>query len=114
MGSISVAMPVAVAPMSGIRTAATAVSGGVTTCDKAPKKPKGGVRRTSDPEHPEITPCPHCVDNGEESCVICGHDIYECECETCSCNVPLDFNWGAMVFMAVMAAAYAVWKRRTA
>jgi hypothetical protein len=55
MGSISVAMPVAVAPMSGIRTAAATVSGGVTTYDKAPKKPRGGVRTTGQDTPP--SPC---------------------------------------------------------
>ena len=124
MGSVSVAMPVAVAPMSGIRTAAATVSGGVTTYDKAPKKPRGGVRKSSTPTYP-LNPespgyCEHChyvwvdddeyVDGGYWACTECGKELEDnnCDCGTCTCNVPLEFNWGAMVLLMLLAVGYGV------
>ena len=121
MGSISVAMPVAVAPMSGIRTAAATVSGGVTTYDKAPKKPRGGVRTTGSDTAPspgDAGYCDHChydwvfdeddeVDGGYWVCTECGKELGECDCETCNC-VPIDLNWGAMVFLMLLAVGYGV------
>lgn len=122
MGSISVAMPVAVAPMSGIRTAAATVSGGVTTYDKAPKKPRGGVRKSGilppggDGDDP-LEVCPHCKDADNNGiCDICKHSIYlldgedECDCaeESGYCWCPLDMNWGAMVFLMLLAVGYGV------
>ena len=115
MGSISVAMPVAVAPMSGIRTAATAVSGGVTTYDKAPKKPRGGVRR-ADPGVPTVIPCGCHDEDGNGFCDACGCDMKvawldgECNCEAESgyCWCPLELNWGAMVFLMLLAVGYGV------
>ena len=131
MGSISVAMPVAVAPMSGIRTAAATVSGGVTTYDKAPKKPRGGVRKTASEDTPPTpeTPgaCPGCVghyeqvlqENGDLAwvCSICGHELEDglvdghCDddgCEGGCCCTPLELNWGAMVFLMLLAVGYGV------
>ena len=136
MGSISVAMPVAVAPMSGIRTAAATVSGGVTTYDKAPKKPRGRGRKTASeytPPTPE-TPgaCPGCVGhyvwqkqvNGDYGwvCSICGHELEDglgggedCSgvfehdaCEGGCCCTPLELNWGAMLFLMLLAVGYGV------
>ena len=123
MGSISVAMPVAVTPMSGIRTAAATVSDGVTTYDKAPKKPRGGIRNASWPDNPNGSPdcgC-HWVDSGDGEnyiCPICGctwneyneDGMEHCHCvaESGYCWCPLDMNWGAMVFLMLLAVGYGV------
>ena len=122
MGSIGVAMPVAVAPMSGIRTAAATVSGGVTTYDKAPKKPRGGVRNVTHPGNPDDGECPTCEYGEDGFCIHCGHSIYldlnddgSCAghcgddgCEGGCCCTPLELNWGAMVFLALLAGGYGV------
>ena len=132
MGSISVAMPVAVAPMSGIRTAAATVSGGVTTYDKAPLRPRGGIRKSGEgggtggmDDLPEGLPncgC-HWIDNGDGTytCSMCNTTLDEFDIETgahCNCVeesgycwCPLDMNWGAMLFLALLAGGYAMWKK---
>lgn len=120
--TMAVAMP-AVSPVHGIYTAASAVSGGVTTYDKAPKKPRGGVRKSSTPTYP-LNPespgyCEHCyyvwVDDdsyeatgGYWACSECGRELEDgCNCGTCNC-VPIDLNWGAMLFLALLAGGYGV------
>lgn len=117
MGSISVAMPVAVAPMSGIRTAAATVSGGVTTYDKAPKKPRGGVRKTGG-HSGDAEECPYCHDDDDDGfCDRCGCEyglgLTDGQCSGCVaesgyCWCPLDMNWGAMVFLMLLAVGYGV------
>ena len=130
MGSVSVAMPVAVVPMSGIRTAAATVSGGVTTYDKAPKKPRGGIRKSGEgggtggmDDLPEGLPncgC-HWIDNGDGTytCPNCNTTLEEfdiegggahCDCmsESGYCWCPLELNWGAMLFLALLAVGYGV------
>ena len=129
MGSISVAMPVAVAPMSGIRTAAATVSGGVTTYDSgAGHRHKGNVRKyTPEPTSPVPTPetpgvCPGCAGHyewdpdgnagdGDWRCTQCGCYFTEaCHCadESGYCWCPLEFNWSAMVFLMLLAVWYGV------
>lgn len=57
--------------------------------------------------------CPHCVDENEDGiCDNCLCEIYACECDECHCDVPLDFNWAAGIFMAMLAGAYTLYKVR--
>lgn len=123
--TMAVAMP-AVSQVRGIYTAASAVSGGVTTYDKAPMKPRGGVRTTgpdTPPSPGDAGYCDHChydwvfdeddeVYGGYWVCTECGKEIGECDCETCNC-VPVEFDWTVALFMSVLAAAYGIYKKRT-
>jgi len=106
-GIASAATPVASTPsVRGIQTSASQVYGGVTAADTYASigAPKRG------PSHPGE--CSHCIDeNGDDYCDRCGMDIYECDEETCWC--PLDLNWAVMLFFTLLAAAYAVYKKRT-
>ena len=47
------------------------------------------------------------LDGGYWVCTECGKEIGECDCETCNC-VPIDLNWGAMVFLMLLAVGYGV------
>lgn len=124
MGSISVAMPVAVAPMSGIRTAAATVSGGVTTYDKAPLRPRGGVRRSQTYPGGVVSDCECPWDFDKENdkyvCPVCGCEIdmddildgdghFHCDCDPCRC--PIEWDWSVCAFLALLAAGYAMWKK---
>ncbi len=126
--STGVVMRTAV-PVRGIYTSATSVTGGVTTYSHphpGSVRKGGGVLPPGGENDDPLIVCPSCKDeNGDGTCDICGCSIYclngesECACATDPygpgyCWCPLELNWSAMVFMAVMAAAYAVWKRRTA
>lgn len=106
MGSGAATSETAVAPqVRGIYTAASNIVGGVTSAETyasfgAPRKSPG---------HPGE--CPHCIDENDDGyCDRCGMDIYECDEETCWC--PLDLNWAVMLFFTLLAAAYAVYKKR--
>ena len=131
MGSISVAMPVAVAPMSGIRTAAATVSGGVTTYEAENENSYSptasyksrGIRKSTD-WHGKPEGLPDCgcnwvqIDEERWQCTECGavwnefNNLIETPCAcgtgTCNCSVPLDLNWGAMVFLMLLAVGYGV------
>ena len=103
----------------GITTCASGITGGVTTTDVFP--PKGSARRSG------LLPpgaCQHCQwinigteDNPIYVCAVCGctpEDGDPCDCEgECHCDVPLDLNWSAMLFMGALAGAYAIYKART-
>ena len=108
----------------GITTCASGITGGVTSTDTF--TPKGAIRR-SGTQLPPTGACGHCqwVNEGTEDdphwvCAVCGCEP-EDECETscphsggdCHCDVPLDFNWSAMLFLSALAGAYAVYKART-
>lgn len=113
----------------GIYTAASSVTGGVTT-NETGGKPRGRVRKTTpEPTSPVPTPdtpgsCPGCVGHykwdpdgnagdGDWYCMQCEHYLTEgCTCaeEDGYCWCPLDLNWGAVLFLALLAAGYAMWK----
>ena len=121
------------APVRGIYTSATDVTGGVTTYDtSAPHR--GHIRRTGSetpppgPDDPHA--CPGCVGHyewdpegnagdGDWYCTQCGHYYTEgCTCATEEggpgyCWCPLDMNWGAMLFLALLAGGYAMWKKKS-
>ncbi len=125
--SMATAMNVA-HPVKGIYTAATAVSGGVTTYDSgAGHRHKGNVRRLESKDTPPSASddgyCEHCHYIWDESlnlgkggwiCESCGCELKDgCDCaeESGYCWCPLDFNWGAMVFLMLLAVGYAMWKK---
>ena len=101
----------------GITTCASGITGGVTTTDAFP--PKSSARRST-PPLPWL--CEHCqwINIGTEEdpewvCAVCGCEAnFNCDCEgECHCDVPLDLNWSAMLFMGALAGAYAIYKART-
>ena len=98
----------------GITTCASSITGGVTTTDAFP--PKGSIRRNT-PPIPGL--CEHCHwvkgADGRWYCDVCGClAVNDCDCEgECHCDVPLDFNWSAMLFLGALAGAYAIYKART-
>ena len=90
----------------GIYTAASQVTGGVTTEDTY--SPARGPRKIGG-RHPGE--CPDCVDGDRDGvCDICECELYACECDDCRC--PLDFNAAVALFMALLAGAYAFNKVR--
>ena len=109
----------------GIYTSASAIQGGVTTCDSGQRNVPGRRKAATYPL-PDGA-CSHCqwewVDDlygsgyGGYVCSECGADILNgCSSKCggdCTCDVPLDFNWSAMLFFASLAGAYAVYKKRT-
>ena len=119
--TMAVAMP-AVSSVHGIYTAASAVSGGVTTYDRAPLRPRGGIRNATHPGNPDARECPTCEYDEDGFCIHCGHSIYlglnddgscaghcpndDCE-DGCNC-VPVEFDWSAMLFLALLAVGYGV------
>lgn len=99
---------------SGICTSASSISGGVTTYDTGHHHP-GRIRKDGSPEHhgEPGTPCPHCVDeDGDGICDICDEELEECTCDPCRC--PITDGWQVWAFMAILAAAYALCKKRMA
>jgi len=102
----------------GIYTSASAIRGGVTTSDTGNRRGIG-PRRSGTPPIPGL--CDKCEwewnpDLDDWECIHC-HHTYEgdsgCQCDPCHCDVPLDFNWAAALFMTTLAGAYAVYKKRT-
>jgi len=110
---------------SGIYTSASSISGGVTTYDSGHSGRK--VRKSPvHPGNPDDDECPGCIYGDDGTCIICGHDPMdgldddgecsghchgECDEDGCHC-VPLEFNCAVALFMTVLAAAYALYKRR--
>lgn len=114
-GKAAMAMP----QIAGIRTTASSIQGGMTsgaTYARLQSIKRGPII----PENPTWT-C-GCVDeNGDEICDICNCELRlvdpegDCACkdESGYCWCPLDFNWAVALFMAILAAAYGVYKKRT-
>ena len=66
-------------------------------------------------EDPPPNPgCKHCVDENEDDiCDVCGHDLLDgCTCRDCHCDVPLTTDKEAWLFMAALAAAYAIYRNK--
>ena len=123
---MAVSMP-SVVSVRTITTSATRVTGGVTTYAVTSPR-RGSVRKGSNPEHPgrpdfeSDCECPWIFDDENDRiyCPICDCsldyldigdlDHVHCDCDPCRC--PIDFDWMAGVFMALLAAAYAFYKTR--
>lgn len=109
----------------GIYTAASAVQGGITTCETHSSNKVSGKRKNTIPGHPEV--CEHChweyIENyygpgmHEWVCSSCGATLRDndctCEEESGYCWCPLDLNWSVMLFFAALAVAYEAYKKRT-
>ena len=126
--TMAVAMP-AVSSVHGIYTAASAVSGGVTTYDAgaSPHRAPGRSKNASWPDNPTGSPdcgC-HWVDSGDGEtyiCPICGctWNEYEdagmehCHCvdESGYCWCPLDMDWSVLAFLSLLSFAYIAYKKR--
>ena len=121
--TLTVANPM---PVRGIYTSASSIQGGVTTYDtSAPHR--GHIRRIGSETPPgpgDDGYCEHChyvwdpslnLGHGGWICDRCGRELMDgCECaeESGHCWCPLDFSWGVALFMAALAAAYALKKKR--
>ena len=115
--STGVVMGTAV-PVRGIYTSATSVTGGVTTSTTYASMtlPKLTPRRSQ--AFPGAPECSECYDNnGYNLCDACGCNLLNgCDCATDPtgpgyCWCPLELNWGAMLFLALLAGGYAMWKK---
>lgn len=54
--------------------------------------------------------------SGQWTCSQCGANVLDgcaCEEESGYCWCPIDFNWAVALFMAILAAAYGLYKKRT-
>jgi len=105
--------------VQGFNTSASAITGGVTTCDAGHShgiritKTNGDDDDDDDDPPPQPSVC-HCVwvevSPGVFQCKYCGRTLVEgCDCDPCRC--PLDMNWGVVLFMVAMAAVYAYIKK---
>lgn len=97
----------------GMYTSATHVKGGMTagqTYAAMTGAQRVGARKLGEhPEHNGVDLCTGCVDaNGDFICDVCGHDIYECECDSCRC--PIGEGWQVWLFMGILASSYAAHK----
>lgn len=107
-------------PVMGIRTSASSIQGGITTADKPNRRP-GSVKRSGGETPLPTGACTECHwvwDPVSEDyvCSVCGsHAFLGCDHmdEEGYCWCPLDFNWAVALFMAILAAAYGVYKKRT-
>ena len=104
---------------TGIYTAASQISGGVTTSQTY--SPMGRPRRSGG-HHGEADTCPGCIDSNHDGvCDVCGHDIDDlddegfCPCaeESGNCGCPISDGWPVWLFLSLLAGAYAVYKKRT-
>lgn len=103
---------IATPQLSCIRTSASAISGGVTTYDEAPRR--GNVSKQKLPGA-----CEHCdweFDAGKDDyvCIHCGCTLEDgCTCgKDCDCDVPLGDGPEVWAFVAALASAYALYKAR--
>lgn len=99
---------------SGIYTSASAISGGITTYDSGHVH---GISRKTPGHNGDAEECEHCVDgNGDGVCDRCGCAMDDCTCEDESgyCWCPLTDGWQVWLFVGILAAAYALYKKRMA
>lgn len=113
-GIASAATPAASTPsVQGIQTSASQVYGGVTTYDSGQRNVPG--RRNSEVVPGKPGEC-HCEDlDNDGYCDHCWaeYDEFDGGCSNDPCWCPLDFNWAVALFMAILATAYGVYKKRT-
>lgn len=116
--------------VSGITTIASTISGGVTTADSPIVRP-GSIKRAGGDIPPPPAPgdegyCDHCdyiwdpnanAGDGGYVCSKCHRGLEEgCNCskeDPNYCWCPIDLNWGAMLFLALLAIGYGAYKKRT-
>lgn len=109
-------------PVQGIYTAASSIRGGITTTDTGGHPHIGRhIKKEGTPDPGgEFSDC-GCVDaNKDGFCDICNHPMPEDEFDECQCITedgycwcPLDLNWGAILFLSILAIAYGLYKKRT-
>lgn len=98
---------------SGIYTSASSISGGVTTYDSGHHH-SGHIRKVGG-HNGDADECEHCVDGNDDGvCDVCDHAIDDCTCEEeyGYCRCPLTDGWSVWLFVGILAAAYALYKRR--
>ena len=113
---INYATPAVATPtIQGMRTAASAIRGGVTSAETyAQMGPAHAPRKSPNPNVPEL--CPNCQwvqdANGDWYCAICGDYVLNgCDCGNCHCNVPLEGGWEVMLFSITLAIGYMISKK---
>lgn len=101
--------------VQGLLTSASMVGGGVTATETYQRMTR--AMRGSGPAKAPSLPdgvCEHChweYIGGQWICSECGANVLDgCECTNGGsyCWCPLDLNWGAMVFLMLLAAGYGV------
>lgn len=95
--------------ISGIITSASMVTGGVTS-DEAYSHKHGRVHSIHVPGE-----CPECHDDDNDGyCDVCGHDMLECTCEDeyGYCRCPIESDWKAILFIAILSVLYKIVPRR--
>ncbi len=120
-GGASVSMP----QVSGIRTSASSIRGGVTTYDGGRRYVPGRRNAGKDTPPSAGTPgyCDGCnyiwivdeerPDGGYWACSECGCELEDgCECGDCHCNVPLECGWEVMLFLACMGGYHVYSSKR--
>lgn len=113
---INYATPAVATPsIQGMRTAASAIRGGMTSAETyAQMGPAHAPRKSPNPNVPEL--CPNCQwvqdANGDWYCAICGANVLDgCDCGDCHCNVPLESGWEVMLFSITLAIGYMISKK---
>ena len=101
---------------TGFTTVASNIRGGVTASTTYGRMngPRKAMGHPGDPGY-----CEHCIDeNNDGICDRCGCDEYDgCDCATDPtgpgyCWCPIGDGWEVWLFMAILAAGYAAWRRR--
>ncbi|MBQ9297396.1 MAG: hypothetical protein IJ204_09420 [Paludibacteraceae bacterium] len=122
-GTLNNSVPV----VSGFRTVASNVSGGVLAAETPQRAAVQGRRKAKTPDDPDA--CSGCdwvwVDDlygagrGGYVCSKCGEELKNCEGDCgecggeCHCKAPLGMDEAVMLFFVAMAAAYGAYKKRT-
>lgn len=113
---INYATPAVATPtIQGMRTAASAIRGGMTSAETyAQMGPSHAPRKSPNPGVADIcTGCQWVQDaNGDWYCAICGADVLDgCDCGNCHCNVPLEGGWEVTFFSIALAIGYMIIKK---
>ena len=113
-----------VGSVRGIRTSAEGIRGGVTTYGSVNPYTPGKRRADADTPPSPADPgyCDHChyhwdpdanAGDGDWVCDECGRWLTEgCKCDPCHC--PIGDGWQVMLFLGIMAAVYAMYKKHNA
>ncbi len=119
---ISYNEPSSTPAVQGIYTSASQISGGVTAVQTYAQM-NGPHKAKKSGEDMPLPPgsCTEChwewnPEIGDYVCTVCGSEArFGCDhmYEEGYCWCPIDFNWAVALFMTALAAAYAVYKKRT-